>query len=187
MVTAGVFALQGDVSEHVKIIEHLGHRVELIRNPEDLDPVSHIIIPGGESTTFGKLAHQNGLDQAIISRVSKGMPVFGTCTGMIMLSKEIVGYGNQPTWGLMDIVVERNAYGRQLQSTVADIDVKGIGMMSVAFIRAPIITSVGKDVDILAYDWNSNIILARQGNMLAGSFHPEITGDTRLHEMFMDM
>ena len=187
MVTAGIFALQGDVSEHVKIVESLGYPVRLIRNPEDLEQVTHAIVPGGESTTFGKLAHLNGLDAMLISKAKEGMRIFGTCAGMIMLSKGIVRYENQPTWRLMDIAVKRNAYGRQLQSTITDIEVKGIGTMNVAFIRAPIIATAGKDVDILAYDWNSNIILARQGNILAGAFHPEITGDPRLHEMFMNM
>ncbi len=185
MVRVGVFALQGDVSEHVSVLTKLGCEVCYVRNPKDLDEIERLIIPGGESTVFAKLSHGNNLDKKICERVQSGMPIFGTCAGMILLSKGIVGFPNQPTWGLMDIKVKRNAYGRQLQSSIKDIEVNGIGTMNVAFIRAPIITSIGDGVEILAKDKESNIILARERNMLAGAFHPEITGETRLHEFFL--
>ncbi len=187
MVKVGIFALQGDVSEHANMVKRLGYEVVYVRNPEDMNSVERFIIPGGESTVFAKLSAQNGLDAEIINRVKSGMPVFGTCAGMILLSSGVEQYPNQPTWNLMNIKVRRNAYGRQLQSEITDIQVEDIGVMSVAFIRAPIITEAGENVKILAYDDKSNIILAREKNILAGAFHPEITGDTRLHEYFMKM
>jgi len=185
VVTVGVFALQGDVSEHVKICLRLGCAVKLVRNPSDLVGADRLIIPGGESTTFGKLATRCGLDAEIKRLACEGMPMFGTCAGMIMMGKSIDGYPDQPTWGIMDITTSRNAYGRQLQSHITDIEIEGIGSVSVAFIRAPIITSVGKGVQILAKDSASDIVCAKENSNLVASFHPEITGDVRVHEMFM--
>jgi 5'-phosphate synthase pdxT subunit len=185
-VRIGVFALQGDVSDHVLIIEQLGHKPVMVRNPEDLATIDCIVVPGGESTTFGKLASRNGLDKELISKVNSGMPIFGTCAGLIMMANEIEGYKDQPTWKLMNVTVKRNAYGRQLDSRIESIKVEGMVEVEVAFIRAPYITNIGANVKILSYDRDGNIVFVREDHKLGAAFHPEITKDASIHKYFID-
>lgn len=183
----GVLALQGDVIEHVKMLRRLGAEAIEVRTPEDLAKVDALIIPGGESTTIGKLAVEYGLDQAIPARVRDGMPVYGTCAGMIALSKQASG-GEPPLLRLMNITVRRNAYGRQVDSFETDLQIPAIGGRPVhaVFIRAPEIADVGPDVQVLA-SLNGKPVLARQGNMLVSAFHPELTDDDRVHRYFVEM
>ncbi|HKX18317.1 MAG TPA: pyridoxal 5'-phosphate synthase glutaminase subunit PdxT [bacterium] len=183
----GVLALQGDVIEHVKMLRRLGVEAIEVRTPEDLAKVDALIIPGGESTTIGKLAVEYGLDQAIPARVRDGMPVYGTCAGMIALSKQASG-GEPPLLRLMNITVRRNAYGRQVESFETDLEIPAIGGRPVhaVFIRAPEIEDVGPDVHVLA-SLNGKPVLARQGNMLVSAFHPELTDDDRVHRYFVEM
>ena len=183
----GVLALQGDVIEHVKMLRRLGAEAIEVRTPEDLAKVDALIIPGGESTTIGKLAVEYGLDKAIPARVKDGMPVYGTCAGMIALSKQ-AGGGEPPLLRLMNITVRRNAYGRQVDSFETDLEIPAIGGRPVhaVFIRAPEIEDVGPDVLVLA-SLNGKPVLARQGNMLVSAFHPELTDDDRVHRYFVEM
>ena len=183
----GVLALQGDVIEHVKMLRRLGVEAIEVRTPEDLAKVDALIIPGGESTTIGKLAVEYGLDEAIPARVRGGMPVYGTCAGMIALSKQASG-GEPPLLRLMNITVRRNAYGRQVDSFETDLEIPAIGGRPVhaVFIRAPEIDAVGPDVQVLA-SLNGRPVLARQGNMLVSAFHPELTDDDRVHRYFVAM
>ncbi len=183
----GVLALQGDVIEHVKMLRGLGVEAIEVRTPDDLARVDALIIPGGESTTIGKLAVEYGLDRAIPARVKDGMPVYGTCAGMIALSKEARG-GEPPLLRLMNITVRRNAYGRQVDSFETDLDVPALGgpPLHAVFIRAPLIESVGPEVEVLA-SLGGKPVLARQGNMLVSAFHPELTSDDRVHRYFVEM
>ncbi|HEV2438486.1 MAG TPA: pyridoxal 5'-phosphate synthase glutaminase subunit PdxT [bacterium] len=183
----GVLALQGDVIEHVKILRGLGVEAVEVRTPEDLAQVDALIIPGGESTTIGKLAVTYGLDRAIPARVRDGMPVYGTCAGMIALSREARG-GEPPLLRLMNITVRRNAYGRQVDSFETDLEIPALGgpPLHAVFIRAPVIENVGPDVEVLA-SLDGKPVLARQGNMLVSAFHPELTADDRVHRYFVEM
>lgn len=183
----GVLALQGDVIEHVKMLQSLGVEALEVRTPEDLAKVDALIIPGGESTTIGKLAVEYGLDRAIPARVKAGMPVYGTCAGMIALSKEAHN-GEPPLLRLMDITVRRNAYGRQVDSFETDLEVPALGPapLHAVFIRAPLIEGVGPGVEVLA-SLGGRPVLARQGNMLVSAFHPELTADARVHRYFVEM
>lgn len=183
----GVLALQGDVIEHVKMLRGLGVEAIEVRTPEDLAKVDALIIPGGESTTIGKLAVTYGLDQAIPARVRDGMPVYGTCAGMIALSKEARG-GEPPLLRLMNISVRRNAYGRQVDSFETDLEIPALGgpPLHAVFIRAPVIENVGPNVEVLA-SLDGKPVLARQGNMLVSAFHPELTADDRVHRYFVEM
>jgi 5'-phosphate synthase pdxT subunit len=183
----GVLALQGDVIEHVTMLRRLGVEAIEVRTPEDLATVDALIIPGGESTTIGKLAVEYGLDTAIPARVRNGMPVYGTCAGMIALSKQASG-GEPPLLRLMDITVHRNAYGRQVDSFEADVQIPALGPapLHAVFIRAPVIEGVGPGVEVLA-SLDGKPILVRQGNILVSAFHPELTDDGRVHRYFVDM
>ena len=183
----GVLALQGDVIEHVKMLQGLGVEAIEVRTPADLARVDALIIPGGESTTIGKLAVEYGLDRAIPARVRDGMPVYGTCAGMIALSKDARG-GEPPLLRLMNIVVRRNAYGRQVDSFETDLEVPALGgpPLHAVFIRAPLIEQVGPGVEVLA-SLDGKPVLARQGNMLVSAFHPELTPDDRVHRYFVEM
>jgi 5'-phosphate synthase pdxT subunit len=185
--TIGVLALQGDVIEHLKVLRGLGVEAVEVRTPDDLARVDGLIIPGGESTTIGKLAVTYGLDRAIPARVKAGMPVYGTCAGMIALSKEARG-GEPPLLRLMNIAVRRNAYGRQVDSFETDLEVPALGgrPLHAVFIRAPMIEDVGGDVEVLA-SLGGRPVLARQGNMLVSAFHPELTDDDRVHRYFVKM
>jgi 5'-phosphate synthase pdxT subunit len=185
-VRVGVFALQGDVVQHVRVLNALGCETVEVRNPGDLGQCEGLVVPGGESTTFGKLASRCGLDLEIIRRANAGMPIFGTCAGLIMMAKELVDYPEQPTWKLMDVTVRRNAYGRQLQSAVEDIEIEGVGKANVAFIRAPFVTRTGPNVKVLAKDAQGNIVFVEEGNKLGAAFHPEMTGNLAVHRMFIE-
>lgn len=183
----GVLALQGDFVEHVHVLRTLDVEPVEVRKPEQLGDLDGLIIPGGESTTFGKLATTFGLIEPIRLFCSSGKPVWGTCAGMIFLAKD-VGM-RQPILGVMDVKVKRNAFGRQVDSFEMDLDINGLeprGPFHAIFIRAPMMESVGKGVDVLAKLEDGTIVAARQGNLFATSFHPELTKDTRVHRYFVE-
>jgi 5'-phosphate synthase pdxT subunit len=172
----GVLALQGNFREHAAMLRHLGAEVVEVRKPEQLDGLDGLVIPGGESTTFMRLMRLYGLDEAI-RRFER--PVFGTCAGMIVLDRDHLG--------LIDLVVDRNAYGRQVASFEADLDVAGDDeRLRGVFIRAPRVRELGADVEVLA-EHDGEPVLVRDGRFLLASFHPELTGDTRVHERFLDL
>jgi len=186
VVKVGVLALQGDVREHSRALDGAGATAVPIKTRVDLSSVDALVLPGGESTTIGKLLERFGLLQPVVERARSGMPLFGTCAGMILMAKEITGPELAPLrLKLMDISVKRNAYGRQVDSFEADLDVESLDApLTAAFIRAPVVERVGACVEVLAR-WEDRPVLVRQGNLLAASFHPEITGDPRLHELFV--
>lgn len=164
-----------------------GARAVAVRKPEDLEGVRGLIIPGGESTTIGKLMARYGLDQRIRELAASGMPIYGTCAGLILLAGHVLS-SSQPVLGMMDITVMRNAYGRQVESFEADLRIPAIGEAPFkgVFIRAPRIEATGPEVEALAY-LDGKAVLARQGHFLASSFHPELTGDLRIHSYFLSM
>jgi 5'-phosphate synthase pdxT subunit len=185
----GILALQGAVSEHDEMLLRCGCRSVPVRTREELDAVSGLILPGGESTTVGLLLKRWKLLDALRNRVREGMPIFGTCTGMILMAGRIMdGLDSQPVLGLMDISVRRNAFGRQRESFEAPLDIQVLGPEPFpgVFIRAPHIESAGKNVEILA-TLEGRIVAAREKNMLVSAFHPELTEDCRLHEYFAEM
>ena len=181
---AGILALQGDFREHARMFSEAGATPVLVRTTEDLAEVGCLAIPGGESTTIAKLAREHGLVEPIRERAAAGMPVFGTCAGMIVMAREVVG--GPALLGLMDISVQRNAYGRQVDSFEADIDVRGEGPVRAVFIRAPQVERVGPEVQVLAEHGDRPVVL-QQGNLLAAAFHPEIAGDPRLHARVLEI
>lgn len=182
----GVLALQGAFIEHEKMLGSLGADTVQVRLPGQLEGLDGLVIPGGESTTMGKLMHEFGLFEPILNKASNGMPVFGTCAGLIMLSKRING-SSQPRLGLMDMTVERNAFGRQVESFETDLKIEVLGQepFRAVFIRAPYILEVGDNVQILS-EYDGKIVAARQGRFLAAAFHPELTNDNRLHKYFLE-
>jgi 5'-phosphate synthase pdxT subunit len=185
-VTVGVLALQGDYEAHCAMLGRLeGVTPALVRTPEELSDADGLIIPGGESTTIGKLLVRVGLMDPIRGRASEGMPVYGTCAGMILMARDIVG-SDQPRLGIMDITVARNAFGRQIDSFEADIPAPAFGDQPLrgVFIRAPYVTETGPGVEVLAR-FEEVIVAVRQGHLLATAFHPELTSDTRVHEAFV--
>jgi 5'-phosphate synthase pdxT subunit len=185
----GVLALQGAFIEHRKALERLGASAPEVRLPAQLEGLDGLIIPGGESTTVGKLAVTYGLIDPIRQKAVAGWPVWGTCAGMILLARDI-GPLAQPLIGLMDVTVERNAFGRQLESFEAALDVTDLGEggpFHAVFIRAPRIESVGPGVQVLARLESGAIVAARQNNLLATAFHPELTNDLRFHRYFLRM
>lgn len=185
-MNVGVLALQGAVAEHIRSIESAGASGVAVKHPEQLDELDGLIIPGGESTTIGKLMRKYDFIDAIRSFAAQGKPVFGTCAGLIVMAKEIES-GEEPHLGLMDIKVSRNAFGRQRESFETDLDVKGLDEpLRAVFIRAPLITAVGPEVDILS-TYKDEIVTARQGHLLVSSFHPELTEDSSLHAYFLEM
>ncbi|MCM1087103.1 MAG: pyridoxal 5'-phosphate synthase glutaminase subunit PdxT [Muribaculaceae bacterium] len=182
----GVLALQGAFAEHGSCLDRLGIEHFQIRGKKDMEKEHDgIIIPGGESTVMAKLLHDTGLHEPVKTEIENGMPVFGTCAGLILLASHIE---EEESYGIrtMDITAKRNAYGRQLGSFRADADFGGIGKIPMVFIRAPYITKAGKDVQILAVV-NERMVAARQGNHLVTAFHPELTDDLRVHKYFADM
>ncbi len=186
MSRVGVLALQGDVREHLRILESLGADAVEVKHPEQVEDIDGLIIPGGESTTIGKMAVRFGLLEPLRSAVRGGMPVYGTCAGMILLA-DAVTEGDQPLVGSLDVVVRRNAFGRQNESFEADLDVEGLDeFFRAVFIRAPWIEKVGSEVDVLA-TVEDHPVMVRQRNILATSFHPELTRDGRIHQMLLDM
>jgi pyridoxal 5'-phosphate synthase pdxT subunit len=182
-VKAGVLALQGDFREHAAMFAQAGATPVLVRTPEELATVDCLAIPGGESTTITKLARRFELVEPIRERAANGMPVFGTCAGMIVMATEVEG--GEPLLGVMDIGVTRNAYGRQVDSFETDVEVVGIGPVRAVFIRAPQVVRVGPGVEVLA-EHAGVPVLVRQGNLLAAAFHPEIAGDPRLHRAVLE-
>lgn len=187
--TIGVLALQGAVREHLRMLERCGARGAALRYPAELPLCSGLIIPGGESTTIGKLMVNCGFLDEVHALVREGMPVFGTCAGLIMLAERLVE-GDQPLLGLMDITVRRNAFGRQVNSFEADLALEGIEDPSRrfrgVFIRAPWIEDMGQEVRGLG-EHDGRVIMARQNGMLVAAFHPELTEDHRVHRYFLDM
>ncbi|MGA7729917.1 MAG: pyridoxal 5'-phosphate synthase glutaminase subunit PdxT [Chloroflexia bacterium] len=183
----GVLALQGAFREHIEALRELGAETVEVRLPEQLEGLDGLIIPGGESTAIGKLAVKYGLEEAIRRFAGEGKPVYGTCAGMIMLSKDVGR--DQPLLGLMNIKVERNAFGRQLDSFETDLDIPALGEepFHAVFIRAPRIEAVGEGVEILSRLEDDTPVAARQGNMLVTAFHPELTGDLRWHRYFLSL
>lgn len=183
----GVLALQGAFLDHQKSLTACGVDSIQVRKPEQLEGISGLIIPGGESTTMGKLMNQFDLFEPIIGLGKKGTPIFGTCAGMIMLAKDIIG-SEQPRLALMNIEVERNAFGRQVESFESDLHIPEVGNEPVraVFIRAPYIENVGSAVKVLA-SCRGKIVMARQDNFLAAAFHPELTNDLRIHQYFINM
>jgi 5'-phosphate synthase pdxT subunit len=170
----GVLALQGNVREHAEVLRRLGAEIVEVRKPEQLDGLDGLVIPGGESTTFMRLMRLYGLEDAVRGFAP---PVFGTCAGMIVLDRSHLG--------LVDIDVDRNAYGRQVASFEADLELNGQPLRGV-FIRAPRVRDVGEDVEVLA-ELNGEPVLVRDGRFLVASFHPELTDDTRVHELFLQL
>lgn len=185
----GILALQGAFEEHAKVLEKLGVASVEIRNLEDFQQhqsdLSGLILPGGESTTMGKLLRDQNMLIPLRGAILNGLPVFGTCAGLILLAKEITSQ-EESHLATMDIVVERNAYGRQLGSFYTEAECKGVGKIPMTFIRGPIISSLGEDVEILA-TVDDQIVAAQEKNMLVTSFHPELTDDARLHQYFINM
>jgi 5'-phosphate synthase pdxT subunit len=188
----GVLALQGDVREHVAMLERAGATAVRVRRPAELDAVDGLVMPGGESTTMSKLARTFELLDPLRERLRDGLPGFGTCAGMILLADRIEGgVVGQETFGGLDVVVRRNAFGRQVDSFEADLDVVGFrDPFHALFIRAPWVEKVGSDVRVVAKVASGRevgrIVAVRQANLLATSFHPEITGDHRFHQLFVD-
>jgi 5'-phosphate synthase pdxT subunit len=186
----GVLALQGAFIEHEKILQRLGVEAVEVRLPEHLEGLNGLIIPGGESTTIGKVARQWGLLEPVRAFARLGRPLWGTCAGMILMAKEVVdGMADQPLLELMDMTVRRNAFGRQVDSFEADLEIPVLGqsLFHAVFIRAPFIEHVGDGVEILAQLEDEAIVAVRQGNLLATAFHPELTDDDRFHRYFLSL
>jgi 5'-phosphate synthase pdxT subunit len=187
-VKIGVLSLQGAFREHLDTLRAIGVDGVRVREPADLDGVSGLILPGGESTTMRQLIDRWGLHGPILDLAARGAPIFGTCAGMIVLATEIAG-GEPPILPLLDVTVERNAFGRQLESFEADIQVPVLGDFHVhgVFIRAPVIERTGPDVDVLARLDDGRIVAVRERNILATAFHPELAGETRFHRLMATM
>jgi 5'-phosphate synthase pdxT subunit len=189
----GVFALQGDVREHLRVLTSLGARAIGVRRVAELDACDGLIVPGGESTTMFKLARTFDLFEPIRQRIKEGLPVFGTCAGMIMLADRIEdGIADQETLGGLDITVRRNAFGRQVDSFEGDLDFAGLDEpVHAIFIRAPWVEDAGPDVEVLARVGDGpaagRVVAVRQGALMATSFHPEVGGDDRVHRQFLDL
>ena len=192
MVRIGVLALQGDVGEHVRALEESGARAVSVRRPSELASVDAMVLPGGESTTMSKLLVAFDLLEPLRERLGAGMPVWGTCAGMILLATDVLdGREDQRSLGVLDMTVRRNAFGRQVDSWEEDLDVRGLDAPFLAvFIRAPRVERVGPGVEVLARAGNSAdgaVVAVRGGRALATSFHPEVGGDHRLHRLFVSM
>ncbi|HXH78465.1 pyridoxal 5'-phosphate synthase glutaminase subunit PdxT [Nocardioides sp.] len=191
--TIGVFALQGDVREHVRLLAELGVDAVAVRRPGELERCHAFVIPGGESTTMYKLARTFELFDPLQARIRAGMPTFGTCAGMIMLADRVQGgTADQETLGGLDITVRRNAFGRQVDSFEGELDFEGLpDRVRAIFIRAPWVESLGEGVEVLARveagEAAGRIVAVREGHVLATSFHPEVGGDDRIHRYFVDM
>lgn len=182
----GVLAIQGAVSEHIDMFRRLKVEAIAVKTAEDINSVDGLVLPGGESTTIGRLLHLYRIDDVIKKRAMEGMPIYGTCAGMILLSNHIDGY-DQPTLGLIDATIVRNAFGRQIDSMEVDLTIKGFDTpFHATFIRAPVAKEVGKGVEVLS-ELPQGIVFMRQDNVLASSFHPELGTDLRIHKYFLDM
>jgi pyridoxal 5'-phosphate synthase pdxT subunit len=190
----GVLALQGDVREHARMLSDLGVSVKLVKTAKDLDSLDGLVIPGGESTTISMLINRANLMQPLRDFIKADKGIYGSCAGMILLSDQILdGRKDQETIGGLDITVKRNAFGRQVDSfeKVIDLDLIGISKFTAVFIRAPWVEKVGAQVEVIASlpnaDQDSRIVMVKQGNLLATSFHPELTGDNRIHQYFVSL
>lgn len=179
----GVLGLQGDFREHHRVLRQLGVETCDVRTVDGINAVDALVLPGGESTSMARLMDGYGLTEALQRRGREGLPMFGTCAGLILLAREVQG-GNPKGLGLIDVDVDRNAYGRQIDSFEADLDVKGIGPLHAVFIRAPKITRHGPNVDVLA-EHDGVPVVAREANVLVSTFHPELVGERRIHEHFL--
>ena len=189
----GVLAVQGDVREHVRALEAVGARARTVRRPDELQDLDGIVLPGGESTTIDKLTRAFGVREPLMERLRSGLPAYGSCAGMILLADRITDAAvDQQTFGGIDMTVRRNAFGRQVQSFEEDLKFSGIDgdLLRAVFIRAPWVDEVGPDVEVLATVEGGlaagRIVAVRQGRLLATSFHPEITGDLRVHRLFIN-
>ena len=187
-----VIAMQGDYEKHLEVLRRLGADAYPARLPQEVLEADGVILPGGESTTIGKMLARYGVDAAIQEASRQGKPIYGTCAGLILLAREITAgtgeRGGQPTLGLLDVVVARNAFGRQVDSFEAALDVPELGMeaLHAVFIRAPYVVSAGPSVTPLA-SYDSKIVFVRQGNILGSAFHPELADDDRVHRYFLAM
>ncbi|MGI8924645.1 MAG: pyridoxal 5'-phosphate synthase glutaminase subunit PdxT [Fimbriimonadales bacterium] len=180
----GVLALQGDYQKHLDVLSAIGAFATEVRTPKELATCSRLIIPGGESTTLGILLTTSGLDRSIVARAKERTPIWGTCMGMILMAKEVEAH-EQFSFGILDVTVRRNAFGAQVFSFEDGLEFSGLDSpLHAVFIRAPIVTRMGRGVEALARV-DDQIVAVRQGLLLGTSFHPELTGDTRLHEMFL--
>jgi 5'-phosphate synthase pdxT subunit len=186
--TVGVLALQGAFARHIAVVESLRRSAVAVRLPNDLAAVDRLIMPGGESTTMSFLLDSNELRQPLADRIADGMAVFGTCAGMILLAREILdGRPDQEPFGAIDLAVRRNAFGRQRDSFEADLDVAGLDEpFPAVFIRAPVVDKAGSDVEVLA-SVDDQPVLCRQGPIMVAAFHPELSDDARIHELFLQM
>lgn len=186
----GILALQGAFVEHQKALHRAGVDAVQVRLPEHLDPIDGLIIPGGESTTIGRMARRWGLLEPIQALSRSGLPLWGTCAGMILLAREVTdAVADQPRLALMDITVRRNAFGRQVDSFETDLDVEELGEAPFhgVFIRAPLIERVGPQVEVLAQLDDGTVVAAQQENLLVTAFHPELTADDRFHRYFVEL
>lgn len=186
----GVLALQGDVREHARVLRALGADVALVRRRDDLSAVDGLVLPGGESSVIDKLARAFGMREPIRDAIAAGMPMYGTCAGLILLADRITdGIAGQQTFGGLDVTVRRNAFGGQVDSFEVDLDVPALGdpPVQAVFIRAPLVEEAGDGVERLATLDDGRIVAVRQGSLLGTSFHPEVTGETRFHELFLDL
>jgi pyridoxal 5'-phosphate synthase pdxT subunit len=186
--TIGVLALQGAFASHLTVVRSLGHEAVAVRRPDDLARVDRLIMPGGESTTMAFLLDSNELRLPLVERLADGMAVFGTCAGMILLAREILdGRPDQEPLGAIDLAVRRNAFGRQRDSFEAELDVTGLEEpFPAVFIRAPVVEKAGADVEVLAAI-DEQPVLCRQGAVLVAAFHPELSDDARIHELFLEI
>jgi pyridoxal 5'-phosphate synthase pdxT subunit len=186
-VKVGVLALQGDVREHLRVLDAAGATGVVVKRADELESVDALVLPGGESTTIGKLLHRFDLLEPVRQRARDGMPLYGTCAGLILMARDVAGPQEVPhKLGLIEAVVRRNAYGRQVDSFEAELDVEGLeGSFRAVFIRAPVIEDVSDGVEVLAR-CEGTPVLIRQGHLLGSTFHPEMTGDARIHRMFVD-
>jgi pyridoxal 5'-phosphate synthase pdxT subunit len=208
-VLVGILALQGDFAEHCAVLDELGVASRLLRRPEDLSGIDGLVLPGGESTTMSMLLESSGLVEPLAKELAAGIPVLGTCAGMILLAREVSdGRQDQRCFGAIDVVVRRNGYGRQLESFECELAVRsiGVGPLHAVFIRAPVVEEVGSEVEVLAslevpavhsssvgdtepfpFTASSTPVVCRQGSVLVTAFHPELTRDRRVHELFVTM
>jgi 5'-phosphate synthase pdxT subunit len=184
----GILAVQGDVAEHAAALHDVGAEPVEVRLPRDLAGVEALILPGGESTAMRRLIDAYGLGEPILNLAASGAPMWGTCAGMILLARRIAD-GDNPVFPLLDIEVRRNAYGRQLDSFEADLEVPALGEepLHAVFIRAPVVSDVGPGVEVLATDHLGRVVAVREGRLLATAFHPELTGDRRFHRALVEL
>ena len=185
----GVLAIQGDVREHARVLTELGAEVTLVRRPAELDAVDGLVLPGGESSAIDKLSRAFGMQQPIRDAIAAGMPMYGTCAGLILLADRITdGIVGQETFGGLDVTVKRNAFGGQTESFETNLDVPTLGtpLVHAVFIRAPLVEQRGPDVEALAALDDGRVVAVRQGVLIGTAFHPEVTGELRFHQLFLE-